>query len=287
MIYITHGTVPSWSNERISHSLFLPDSQVARHLRLRREKYVPLAQAISGHGDALTIDDATYGALRLALMARRYGHAVTWFVNGSHVEQGLPYYPFQISSMLDNTSARDCRFDGETWTLHDIAGRRALRRRIKEFYMRMASHGEIEELIHRLGCCLHIDPTQIERSLSTVAPADLIRAALAGVELQNHGWGHLNPMAISEHERNVEVAKNEEYLSQFRQVALRAFAPPFGEHVGLALGHADFILLANRNLVRGHREGNLVNRVDLFLHNFSSTTPEKTPAATEKTRMVA
>jgi peptidoglycan/xylan/chitin deacetylase (PgdA/CDA1 family) len=275
MIYVTHGVVPCWSSERISHALFLPESRVARHLRLRRLKYVPLAQALDGEGDALTVDDATYGGLKLALLARRYGHAVSWFVNGSNVEHRKQYYPFQISFMLDATQVTECRFESRTWNLQEMAGRRALRLRIKEVYMRLCSQHEIEELIERLACCLHIDSAMMENSLTTVRPAELAQAVFAGVDLQNHSWSHLNPQVFSEDERTTDMLENEEYLSQFRQAVVRAFAPPFGQRVSLASVPAHFVLLANRNLVSGHREGNLVNRSDWRLNDSTGETPDQ------------
>ena len=286
MIYITHGTVPSWSSERISHALFLPESQVDRHLRLRRKKYVPLWQALQGRGDALTIDDATYGALDLALAARRHGHAVSWFVNGSNIEDRLQYYPFQVSSMLDNTRARTCRFDGATWNLPDMAARRALRLRIKETYMKMRSQEQIDSLIARLASSLHVDPSAMEKSLSTVTPAEIAVAAMAGVELQNHSWNHINPQAISEPERTAQVIRNEEYLSQFRKAVTRVFAPPFGREVSLASAPADYVLLANRGLHSSHRSGNLANRGDLQLNASTRTaTPKVRPCG--KSRIAA
>lgn len=265
MIYISHGTVPRWSSQRISHALFLPEAKIARHLRWRRVKYVPLAQALRGQGDALTIDDGSHGALRLALMARHYNHAVSWFVNGRNVEDRTHYYPFQISSMLDNAQATTCEFERVIWNLQTDAGRRALRLRIKAAYMRLRSHGAIEELIEVLARSLEVDATRMEHSLTTVGPAELCQAAMAGIDLQNHSWSHLNPQVLSEGERTAEAVKNEEYLSQFRKATTRVFAPPFGQEVSLSSVPAHFVLLANRKLVSDHRHGNLANRCDLLL----------------------
>jgi peptidoglycan/xylan/chitin deacetylase (PgdA/CDA1 family) len=286
MIYITHGTVPSWSSERISHALFLPELQIDRHLKQRRKKYVSLSQAFQGRGDALTIDDATHGALQLALAARRHGHAVSWFVNGSNIEDRVQYYPFQVSSMLDNTRARTCRFGGMTWNLPDLAARRALRLRIKETYMRMRSQDEIEALIDRLASSLHVDPAAMEKSLSTVGPGELAVAAMAGVELQNHSWSHINPQVISEAARTGEVIRNENYLSQFRKAVTRVFAPPFGQSVSLASAPADFVLLANRGLHSSHRQGNLANRGELLL-NAATRTSTPRVRASGKNRIAA
>jgi peptidoglycan/xylan/chitin deacetylase (PgdA/CDA1 family) len=275
MIYITHGSLSLYNSERISHALFLPESRVENHLRSRRSKYVPLAQALNGDGDALTIDDATYAGLRLALLARQHGHAVSWFVNGANIEHGQPYYPFQLSCMLDNTRVKECHFEGQTWTLQTVASRRALRLHVKAAYMRMRSRDEIERLINTLSCCLRVNAAMMERSLCTVGPADLCHAVVAGVDLQNHSWSHLNPQVMSEEERTAEVLQNEKYLSQFRKAATRVFAPPFGQQVSLTSVSHHYVLLANRDLGSDHREGNLANRGDLLLHE-STRPPDRT-----------
>ena len=270
MIYVTHGVVSSYRSERISHSLCLPTSRAARHLQLRRKKYVPLAQAIAGHGDALTVDDATYAGLELALLARRFGHAVSWFVNGSHVENKIQYFPFQISSMLDTTRAAECRFEGQTWNLVSIAGRRALRGHIKHLYMSMRSQSEIEALIDRLAVAVDTTCKDAEKALRTVGPEQLAQAVLAGVDLQNHGWGHLNPEVLSEEECRAELRQNEDYLSQFRRAITPVFAPPFGQRAVLDPA-ANFVLLANRNLSPDHKDGQVVNRGDLVLATASQS----------------
>ncbi len=285
MIYVTHGIIASYSSQRISHALCLPTSRARLHLQLRRKKYVPLAQAIAGRGDALTVDDATYAGLDMALLARRCGHAVSWFVNGSHVENRIEYFPFQISSMLDDTRATECRFDGQTWSLNTIAERRTLRANIKHRYMRMRTLGEITELIDELADSLCCDSKRAELPLRTVGPAQLAEAVLAGVDLQNHGWGHINPQALSEDERAAEVRRNHEYLSKFRRAITPVFAPPFGHCVTQAPPEY-FVLLANRSLLPSHKEGNILNRGDLVLTAASRNRREK-PSRAEKDRIAA
>jgi hypothetical protein len=274
MIYISHGLVPNWCSGRISHALFLPERAVERHLQERKQKYVSISQAISGGGDALTVDDASYGGLRLALLARQFGHQVSWFVNGGYVEHGTQYYPFQLSSMLDDTRLSHCEFEGLTWDLQTIAGRRALRLRFKQIYMRLRSQKEIEALVDKVAGCLQTDPRRFENSLSTVTPAELAQAVLAGVDLQNHSWGHVNPQVLSERERTKGALRNEEYLSEYRQAITRVFAPPFGHHVSPAPFLSHFVLLADRNLISDHCEGNLVNRRDLLPNDFAERISE-------------
>jgi len=262
--------VPQWRPERISHALFHPDWLLALHLERRPAKYVSLAQALQGEGDALTIDDATYGGMRAALLALRYGHAVSWFVNGLHAAKGLPYFPFQLSALVDNTQRTDCSLDGCRWNLITPSDRRTFRQHLKGLYMRMSSAEEICELVERVAGSLEVSPGPLEQSLRTVTSADLALAANAGVDLQNHGWSHLNPLALSETERTVEAALNEDYLLRYRRNGIRVYAPPFGARVTLKSRVSDYILLADRNLRTGRISGGAFNRCDLLLNDFAT-----------------
>jgi len=265
MIYLSHGVIPAHNPDRISHALFLPQRLAIEHLSKRLTKYVSLERARHGEGDALTIDDATYAGFRLALLARQYGHAVSWFINGSNVERGLQYFPFQLSCMLDDTNSSTCFFDGSTWNLESIGGRRALRLRIKEVYMGLRNQEEIQKLMTTFAHCLRLPGSAtIERALTTVTAGELAQAVSTGVDLQNHGWRHLNLRMLSDGERKVEVISNEEYLAQFRQATTCIFAPPFGQHVPMAFSKNQFILLADRRLPPAYRTRTLINRVDLL-----------------------
>jgi Polysaccharide deacetylase len=279
LIYLTHGVVPHWNSERISHALFVPEWLFTLHLQQRSTKYVPLIQSLSGEGDALTIDDATYGGLQAALLALRHGHAVSWFVNGIHVELGLPYFPFQLSWMLDETKYSDCRFEGRKWKLQSNVDRRALRQNLKQRYMNMRSEEEIAHLLEVVSRSLGVDSAAMETSLRTVNSAELVAAAAAGVDLQNHGWRHLNPLLFSDSECTAEAVLNEDYLSQFRKAATRAYAPPFGRQVSLTSRVSDFMLLADRALISGWPKRNVVNRHDLLLGEFATVTAQERPPA--------
>jgi Polysaccharide deacetylase len=265
LIYFTHGVVSAWKSERISHGLMLSESILARHLQRRVVKYVSLAEALAGRGDALTVDDASYAGLQATLLAREFGHAVSWFVNGMYVERGLPYFPFLLSWTLDETRKASCSFDGQHWNLSDQDGRRALRLRVKHSYMRMRSCEELGELVEMFSDLLEVGSSTMEKSLRTVTATDLAVAVAAGVELQNHGWTHLNPESFSAHDLAAEVQLNEAYLSRFRQASTLVFAPPFGRHVSLDSGVADYILLAERGVSSYQRNEGIINRSDLHL----------------------
>ncbi len=266
MIYITHGVVSNWNPERISHGLMLSESAFTSHLEERNTKYVPLTEALLGRGDALTVDDATYAGLHAAQLARKHGHAVSWFVNGMNVERGIPYFPFLLSWMLDETKKPNCSFDGHRWNLTYQDDRRALRLRLKYCYMKMRSCQQIAELLAAFSDCLEVAPSTLDHALATVSSDDLELAVDSGVELRNHGWTHLNPLSLSKRELEAHVQRNDRYLARFRQLTTRIFAPPFGHRVDIASSVATHVLLADRNQASDQQTGNLVNRCELHLN---------------------
>ena len=275
MIYVTHGILPMCRAQHISHALLLPELSFERHLQRRSTKYVCLKQAMAGAGDALTIDDATHAGFQAAMLARRYGHAVSWFVNGANVEDGLPYFPFQLSCMLDHTQRSECLFEGRHWGLRSMADRRAFRFYLKQRYMGMRSQPEIEQLVGTVSISTGVDSSAMGRPLATITSAELTAAAAAGVDLQNHSWSHLNPQVLSERTVTEEVHLNEHYLSHFRNTNFRGFAPAFGKQVGLPYAVFDLMVLADRDSNSFHVNARVVNRRELLLaeHGLSAAAP--------------
>jgi hypothetical protein len=265
LIYFTHGAVDRWNGERISHGLMLSESVFTRHLQQRATKYVSLTDALAGKGDALTIDDATYAGLKAALLARKHGHAVSWFVNGMNVERRLPYFPFQLSWMLDQTRQTGCFFDRQNWDLTHKDHRRALRLRLKQNYMRMGSCEEIAEMVEAFSACVGVMCSTLDESLGTVTANELALAVDAGVELRNHGWAHLNPRTFSKRELTADVQRNDAYLASFGQPGARIFAPPFGRRVAVSFKVASCVLLADRSFASDRPHKSFVNRHELHL----------------------
>ena len=275
MIYVTHGTVACHDENRISHALMLPEPLLMRHLESRCEKYVPLAEAIQGKGDAFTVDDASRAGLRAVLLARQYGHAACWFVNGAHLATSMDYFPFLISWMLDETRKHQCVFDGARWDLTDNAGRRRLRLRTKELYMKMKSYAQIRDLLGKLSGCLNTETSALDPSLQTVTAAEVAQAVAAGVELGNHCWTHLNPRNFSPRALAFDLELNGEFLSGFCDFDSRTFAPPYGNPVSLPDGSADFMLLANKNPMPFHSRCRTINRRELKIADLVERTQPK------------
>jgi peptidoglycan/xylan/chitin deacetylase (PgdA/CDA1 family) len=243
----------------------LGQAQVELHLAEKVPKYVPLALALAGQGDALTVDDATYAGLQAVLLARRNGHHVTWFVNGWNVEENVPYFPFQISCMLDHSRKSECVFLGRRWRLESLVERRELRRVLKQKYLRASPVEQIFQLLGRLSKTLQASPQSLTPELMTVQRADIELAAREGVSIQNHGWTHINPKLLTEHRFKIELGTNHDWIRNISFEAPTFYAPPFGLLGAGAVPLSYGVLLADRAMPDFNGSKSITNRCDLIL----------------------
>ena len=279
MILVTHGTIKDWNPYRISHALLQPEDLLITHFQKSQKKYVSLQDALAGRGDALTVDDGTFAALHCVMLARHYGHQVSWFINGKHIEENLSYFPFQLSCMVDSTSRDKCFFDGKIWMLNNLSSRRLLRYRFKQVYMGLTCQEDITQLIKTATEALSVTPDYMDWALKTVSRAELEIAVDAGVDLQNHSWDHLNPQTLSEQGVADGIRQNDEYLTSLRVTKIRCFAPPFGQQIEVQSTCVDRILLADRSLCPGPYSAIAVNRHELTIKEAMLVTESLPPFA--------
>src|SRR5688572_10557560 len=99
-VFTLHGVAPD-VNSRRSIYRNIADEAALSSILSSRPQFVPLTAAVAGEGDALTVDDATRCSADAALLARRYGHAVTLFVNPDHVDPPRPHSFHLLSVLMD------------------------------------------------------------------------------------------------------------------------------------------------------------------------------------------
>ncbi len=265
MIFVTHGVVDNLNPRRISHALMLSRWAFISHLQQRSAKYVPIAQALLGLGDALTVDDATLAALDQVLLARSFGHAVTWFVNGQNVEENLTYFPFLLSCMVDETSAPECLFEGRLWPLHTLSDRKAFRRFLKLIYMSFTAPQQILRLIEDLAFQLNLPASLALASLGTASRHNVEHAVRSGVSLGNHGWDHLNPRSLPPSTCVAGIATNRAWIESL-QPDHGVYAPPYGASIVLPQGSCSLMLLADPTLREAMPHTGIINRSPLTLN---------------------
>jgi hypothetical protein len=227
-VFTLHGVAPRVQPRRSIYRN-ISDEATLTAILAAREPFVPLADALAGRGDALTVDDATRTAADAALLARRFGHAVTLFVNPSQVDPPVPYSFLLLSALLDGLRGHRVMLEGESFPTRSFRQRDVLRALLKEKLRDTPTEAERTSLIRALASEWRVGMLEIPRFLETLEVADLQRLLDAGVEIQNHGWSHTCHIRLDPSESAREIARGREWLSERLGIEARAFAVPYGD----------------------------------------------------------
>jgi peptidoglycan/xylan/chitin deacetylase (PgdA/CDA1 family) len=210
-----HGIAPAVIPKTFCFRNICDADTMARYLE-SVPTFVPLADAIAGRGDALTIDDAIRGAADAALLARRFGHAVTLFVNPGQVESGAPYAFLVLNAVLDGLGS-------------SYAERQALRRRIKARLCVLTDEQARLEFVMGQGAQWGVTAPEVPAHFRTLKRDELVTLRDAGVALENHGWSHSDHTNLSPAESVREIREGRDWLQRELGVEAGYFASPFGE----------------------------------------------------------
>lgn len=235
-VFTLHGVAPRVQPRRFVYRN-ISDEETLTAILAARERFVPLADALAGRGDALTVDDATRASADAALLARRHGHAVTLFVNPGQVDPPAPYSFHLLSALLDAVRVRRVIFDGEPFATRTLRQRDLLRARLKERLRDIRTEEARAGLIRTLASEWRVASLEIPPFLETLQIEDLRSLLDSGVEIQNHGWSHACHQRLTPMESAREIERGRDWLSNRLGVDARAFAVPFGDvmpHAGAA-----------------------------------------------------
>jgi len=264
-IFGMHGVTDHVRRDRFQHRNLLEAEQFCAFLR-SGEKFVPLADALEGYGRALTIDDATMASARAAKLARQCGHPVTLFVNPWHIEVRQPYWFSRLNALLDRVETRKFSRDGRDFNLTSYDGKSELRTHIKVLMRRHIIPEQNIALIDELEEQLGVEGNEIPHHDHCLSMDDLRDLHGAGVDIQNHSWTHLDPLAGSLTQFTNQFHKARSWLKDRLAVEAGFFASPFGEF----LPHPDFLrdndtvcLLLHNDILPGNVGDRIINRIEL------------------------
>jgi len=223
-----HGIAPAAIPGTFSFRNICDADAMARHLT-SIPPFVPLADAIAGLGDALTIDDGIRGAADAALLARRHGHAVTLFVNPGQVESGAPYAFLVLNALLDSLNRRVYVFDDSPLRAATHADRQILRRRLKARLCLLTNERARLDFVMSLAEQWGVAVPEVPPHFRTLSRDELVTLRDAGVALGNHGWSHSDHTNLSPAESVREISEGRSWLERELGVEAGYFASPFGE----------------------------------------------------------
>ena len=261
-----HGIAPAVIPKTFCFRNICDADTMARYLE-SVPPFVPLADAIAGRGDALTIDDAIRGAADAALLARQHGHAVTLFVNPGQIESGGPYAFLVLNALLDSLKDRVCVFEGVKSRIRTHAERQSLRRRIKARLCLLAEEQARFDFVTNLADQWGVTTPEVPPHFRTISLDELLTLRDAGVAIENHGWSHSDHTSLSPAASVREIHKGRAWLQRELGVKAAYFASPFGEALPApeALKYCAMWFAASQLMPAGRRSPHVFNRKFLDL----------------------
>jgi peptidoglycan/xylan/chitin deacetylase (PgdA/CDA1 family) len=264
-IFAMHGIADGVRDDLFQHRNLLDAGKFTALLRTG-PKFVPLADALQGRGRALTIDDATVASARAAKLAREFGHAVTLFVNPWQIEARQPYWFSRLNSLLDRVEAPTLVLDGRDFDLTTVDAKSQFRAHVKTLMRQHIVPEQSTALIEKIEAAVGALGDEIPNHNRCLDIEDLRKLHGAGIDIQNHYWSHLDPLAHNLTQFTEEFHKAGSWLKDKLAIDSRCFASPFGEF----LPHLDFLrrqetvcLLLHNDLPSGCVEDCIVNRITL------------------------
>jgi hypothetical protein len=194
-----------------------------------RAPYVSLAACLQGKGDALTVDDSTIASAAAARLARQKGHEVTLFLNGYNIEESVPYFFSRLNAILDATQLDEVDFEGRRCDLRTFAAKQQFRGAIKRRLSLMASERDRQNYVTRVGEGLQAENAVIPDFLRPISPEDVRELVELGVDIQNHGWTHVRPAALSPDECARDIQAGRAWLRDFSPAPADLYAVPNGD----------------------------------------------------------
>jgi hypothetical protein len=194
-----------------------------------RAPYVSLSACLEGKGDALTVDDSTLASAAAARLARQKGHEVTLFLNGYNIEESAPYFFSRLNAFLDATPLQEVAFGGRRFDLRTFAAKQQFRRAMKRRLAVMGSERDRQNYVTRVGELLQAENAVVPDFLRPISAADVRELVALGVDIQNHGWTHVRPAALSPHECARDIEAGRAWLRDFSPAPADLYAVPNGD----------------------------------------------------------
>jgi len=225
-VYLLHGVVDDWTAWKQAHFNYAPADRFLAHLDERLTPYAAWAPN-EPDADVLTIDDATQGGAEACMLARARGHHVIFFVNPFQVATSRPYAISMLDALIDARTVSSVAYAGETFPLTDTRGVRQFRKRVKQQLMVEDYEQSLSTIGHVGGllAALDLDVPSHARPLSL---RDLQRLREAGVQIENHGWSHLDIRTMSHALFTRDLLRARDWLRDELAIDSRLYAVPFG-----------------------------------------------------------
>jgi hypothetical protein len=268
MIYITHGIVESFRQQKFCHMDFLDRELFINHLANKKEKYVSLQKALEGKGDALTIDDSLMGGVEAAILCREFGHEVSFFVNPFYIQKQFSYWFCVLNVLLDGDKIEKILWKRKEYFLRDFYSKLKFRIDLKSTIASLPAQKSKSNIEIVFKQNINKDFV-IPSHLVILSINELKKLAQLGVEIHNHGWTHRQIIAFNDNELDQDILKAKEWLNNVLGVNTDFYAVPFGKDLPpnrYSFNHCSMWFLAYDKLNYGQLGLRIYNRKPLILH---------------------
>lgn len=229
MIYLMHGVVSRITQGHFVFRNMLEENTFLQWLVQRKTRLGPLASALQGHCDALTIDDSTVAAARAARCAASLGHDVTLFINPYYTESGTYYFFAALNAALDQAPPGRILWAGHDYELGSYEEKLAFRKSVKQQLRLISTEAARQQFIHECIASVGVRKVAVPAHLETLAENDLLELKKAGVSLSNHGWTHGDVWVCSGEQLVAEIKDAQDWLRYRLKIDSDYYAVPFGE----------------------------------------------------------
>lgn len=228
-IWASHGVVLNRNHEVFLHRNLLDYDAASRFLSRSGPRFVPIEAALEGKGSALTIDDNTVAAADLARLAINNGHSVTLFASGRNAKDRLPYVFHTLNAVLDKVGIAEVVLDKQVMSIDVADVKSMIRRWVKDRFASLRTHDDQASVVADFARCVGVSISFLPPYLEPLSADELAELAAIGVDIENHGWEHVDMSGWSVEDIVGLIEKGQQYLAEAVGVTAIHFAVPFGE----------------------------------------------------------
>lgn len=228
-IWASHGIVRNLKSTHFLHRNLLDFDAVSEFLSKLGTKFVSLEAALAGEGSALTIDDSTFAAADLARLAIEHGHKATLFVSGRNTADKLPYIFHNLNAILDSIEIAHVFIGEKALDIDNYEVKSMIRRLLKSRFSPLRTYEEQAAVITDFAFQAGVTEIVLPDYLGPLSSSDLKELVDLGVNIENHGWDHVDMSGWSPTDVTEQIEKGQRYLQGSIGVNTSHFAVPFGE----------------------------------------------------------
>lgn len=229
-VFTIHGIKNNTQKENMLDRGLLDYQKYYQFLKSRPDKFVSIEDSLNNKGDALTIDDSTRASMDAAILAAEYGHKVTIFLNPWNIIHNKPYHFHLLNSILENSIKETYLFNGFTWNLRTYNEKHFFREYIKRRFWKYETNiDKLYNTIQTLGLDLTKENYIIPDALKIITEEDIKKMVNMGIDVECHGWTHINTAELTDKELENHINSAKEWLEAITNgININYYSTPFG-----------------------------------------------------------